>query len=57
MADGIFKLDDKRFVSFDHGTDTGTAECEFEVLPSGSIFVHDIRHTPPTTRQEQSNDA
>jgi hypothetical protein len=42
----VYKLGKNRFVSVDHGSGEIHTEAEIELLPDGTMYLHDIRQTP-----------
>lgn len=44
--EGVYRLDKTRWVGVDHGTGDIHTEAEIEMMPDGTMFVHDIRQYP-----------
>lgn len=53
MAEGVYKVDANRFIGVDHGGGEFHTEAEFELLPDGTIFFHEIRQTPVRDGNEE----
>jgi hypothetical protein len=54
MADreGVYRLDETRWIGFDRGTGDVHTEAEVELMPDGTMFVHDIRQYPKAAQPE-----